>query len=166
MRNLIRLLCGLVLLCSWSIGMAGDFALFGGKMLNNARYGQSALVGGVEVSHFWGAHGARFNYQRVTETEIAEDMAYSTLSVIQRHGRFVFGVGIVSQMSYSTAGWWEGKHYPNDGVHFSKSCRWCGSSYSVDWAVTERWAVRASYVAQNRLEPTYNGLTVGAVLTL
>ena len=172
MRAFVRTLCALIFLLCWEIGTAGDFSVFGGKMLNNSRPSVNAhiddrhgpdvrgLSAGVGVSRMWGSHGAGFSYTRVGETEIAEDMAYSLMEFLERRGRFTFGVGVVSQMTYSTWGWWEGGHYPNDGVHFSKSCRWCGSSYRVDYAATRRLAVRAIYIAQNRLDPTYNGLTV------
>lgn len=140
---------------------AADFSVTAGKMLNNTDQGQSGMIYGVELHHFWGAHGARFNYQYVNDTSLAEDMAYSSLSFIERRGRLTYGVGIISQMSYSRWGWWEGRHYPNDGQLFSQSCRWCGSIYSVDVALNNRWATRLLYIAQNKLEhPTYNGYTL------
>ena len=134
-------------------------ALTAGKLLNNTNANGPGYTYGAEVS----AYHVRYNYQRIGSTVIADNMAYSTLSLTQSYKRLTFAIGTVPQMTYSAHVWWEGRKYVNDTQHFSKSCRWCGVSYAVDYAVTNHLSVRASYVSQMNLDPTYNGLTLGVV---
>lgn len=164
MNRLATVTVLLVLSCAAHAG--GSAAIVGGRMLNNAEAGKPGNVYGAELIYHGSKYGARFNYIRVGPTLMAENMAYSTFSFTERHNRVTYAVGVVSQISLSTGGYWLGVHYPNDGQHFSNSCRWCGSVYAIDYAVTKHLSARVQYVEENRLNPTYNGTTVMVVVAL
>lgn len=149
----------------WAQAHAGaELAVESGKMLNNTDSARPGWVGGIELSWTRGDNALRYRATRATPSYLSEwgSSTFQSLAATRTWERWTLGFGPVLSMNYDPAVWWQGKLYPNDLTHFTKSCALCGSVASLEYHFGEqsRWSIEGQYYAVQQMLPTFNGTIV------
>lgn len=150
-----------------------------GEMLNNINSRLPGYLVSVDAVKKIGPVALRATFSRVGMSELAANSTFTTLTALRRRGRLTFGLGVVAKTVYDASVWWDplqpgvtqqigghGNHYANDGKHFSKACSWCGVEFEAQYDFTRNFGLRATYIAVEKMSPTYNGTSLQFVYAL
>lgn len=143
-----------------------------GKALNNTNTRLPGYLGSVHISagNPDSPHRAVLGYTHIGMSHVAGDAGITTVGYNHVLPRYTLGFNVITQASYAATVWYNSEHpsgqvgdgtrYPNDGVHFSRSCRFCGGTISLDYQLTKRVAFRAEYIGLRHMNPTFQGVLV------